>query len=96
MRAWRTRARVDVRAQLSNARTVRHAITRTDTRDAARPGDVITEIDGAAIKGTEDLLNVLETKQVGQTIQVTVQRGTMLASTRRVSIRLLDVSQPVD
>lgn len=59
-------------------------------------GDVITEIDGAAIKGTEDLLNVLETKQVGQTIQVTVQRGTMLASTRRVSIRLLDVSQPVD
>lgn len=58
-------------------------------------GDVITEVDGTAVRGTEDLLNLLESKVVGQTVELTVQRGTMLAATRRVRLRLQDVG-PTD
>ncbi len=58
-------------------------------------GDVITEVDGTAVRGTEDLLNLLESKAVGQTVELTVQRGTMLAATRRVRLRLQDVG-PTD
>ncbi|SRR5579883_2640173 len=49
-----------------------------------RPGDVILQVDGQPITKSEDLLNIVESSRIGQTLQIRVQRGD---STQQVSIR---------
>lgn len=48
--------------------------SRYDSSGRVIPGDVIVAIDGKAIGVFEDLLEILETYEVGQTVTVTVQR----------------------
>lgn len=40
-----------------------------------RPGDVIIQVDGKKIAKSEELLNIVEDSEVGQTLQVKIQRG---------------------
>lgn len=44
-------------------------------RAGLRRGDVITEIDGQSISTAEQLQNIVENSQVGQTLKMQVQRG---------------------
>jgi S1-C subfamily serine protease len=53
-------------------------------RAGLRRGDVITEIDGEAVSTAEQLQNVVEHSQVGQTLKLQVQRG---AQSRQISIK---------
>ncbi|MFP5503202.1 MAG: S1C family serine protease [Candidatus Sericytochromatia bacterium] len=39
-----------------------------------RPGDMITAVEGKAVKTARDLINMLNTKQVGQAVRLTVRR----------------------
>jgi Do/DeqQ family serine protease len=49
-----------------------------------RPGDVILQVDGQPITKSEDLLNIVESSSIGQTLQIRVQRGDR---TQQVSVR---------
>lgn len=49
-----------------------------------RPGDVIIQVDGKKIIKGEQLLNIVEDSEVGQTLQVRVQRGNR---TQQVSVK---------
>lgn len=49
-----------------------------------RRGDVITAIDGQAISTAEQLQNIVENSQVGQTLKMQVQRG---AQTKQLSVK---------
>ncbi len=53
-------------------------------RAGLRRGDVITEIDGLAVSTAEQLQQIVETSQVGQTLKVQVQRG---VQSRQISIK---------
>ncbi|MDX2242648.1 MAG: PDZ domain-containing protein, partial [Leptolyngbyaceae cyanobacterium bins.302] len=53
-------------------------------RAGLRRGDVITEIDGQAVSTAEQLQQVVEKSQVGQTLKLQVQRG---VQSRQVSIK---------
>ena len=53
-------------------------------RAGLRRGDVITEIDGQAVSTAEQLQNVVEHSQVGQTLKLQIQRG---AQSRQIPIK---------
>ncbi|MGL5081111.1 MAG: HhoA/HhoB/HtrA family serine endopeptidase [Microcoleaceae cyanobacterium] len=49
-----------------------------------RRGDVITQIDGAAVKSAEQLQALVEKSRIGQPLKVTVRRG---SETQQISVR---------
>lgn len=53
-------------------------------RAGLRRGDVITEIDGQSVSTAEQLQNIVENSQVGQTLKMQVQRGDQ---TRQLSVK---------
>jgi S1-C subfamily serine protease len=53
-----------------------------------RRGDVITQIDGQAVTTADQLQRLVENSQIGQALQVKVQRGNQ---TRQLAIRTAEL-----
>ena len=53
-----------------------------------RPTDVIIQVDGEKVTKGEELLNIVENTQVGQTLQIKVQRGNR---TQEVSVKTIQL-----
>ena len=59
-------------------------------RAGMRRGDVIYAIDGAPVSGSADVKGMIEARDVGQSLRITVGRGT---ADRVVQVRTQDASQ---
>lgn len=52
-------------------------------------GDLITHVDGQAVQQVEDLLSAIEERQVGDTVQLTIDRGCDRSRTDYVRVKLV-------
>ena len=73
-------------AKAKNSPTGLYIVSVDTNSDAAskglREGDIITKVDGKDIENTQTLLDILDTKKVGDSIKITVYR---VSSTNRTS-----------
>eukprot|EP00977_Amphora_coffeiformis_P008693 scaffold1982_cov93-Amphora_coffeaeformis.AAC.15 len=52
-------------------------------------GDLITHVDGQPVQQVEDLLSAIEERQVGDTVQLTIDRGCNASRTDYVRVKLV-------
>ena len=63
--------------------------------EGMRPGDVITEVDGEAVQGAEDLLTRIAARAPGQVARLTVRRGPPFeGQPREHSVRIEVIERP--
>lgn len=76
-----------------NGILVRNVIANSPAASSGiRVGDVIIEVDGKRVTQSEDLLNIVESSRIGQTLQLKVQRNNQTLQISLRTAQLRDIS----